>query len=275
MAKKLAVIAIHGMGDTDRDYAEPLRENLQSMLAPDQWAEVHFDDIWYQDILQDNEESLFERSKSQLDGMFLRRFLLFGISDAAGLEYSRTIPDSVYEISQRRIFDVMGDAYQALGQQPAPVVMVAQSLGGQVISNYIWDAHKMPQPVKWGVWRHTHAHLSEEDKEFRRFGSLRTLFTTGCNIPVFVGGLHPDEIKPIDPPNPNFEWKNYFDEDDVLGWPLQPLNLHGGYNTLVEDVAINAGGLLTSWSPLSHVGYWSDKDFLRPLATHLNDLLNE
>lgn len=273
MAKKIAVIAVHGMGDTDRNYAGPLRKNLKSMLTAAQWAKIHFDSIYYQDILQDNQRKLFERSKSQLDGMFLRKFLLYGISDAAGLEYARTIDGSVYEISQRRIFDVMGKAFKALGKQPAPVVMVAQSLGGQVISNYIWDAHKKPQPIKWGVWQHTHADLSEKDKEFRRFGSLRTLFTTGCNIPIFVGGLHPDEIKPITRPNPKFRWINYFDEDDVLGWPLQPLNLRGGYSTLVEDVAINAGGFFTSWNPLSHTGYWTDKDFLRPLTAHLRKLL--
>lgn len=274
MAKKLAVIAIHGMGDTDPNYAAPLSENLESMLGAAAWGEIHFDYIWYQDILQENQEALFERSKSQLDSMFLRRFLLYGISDAAGLEYSRTLDDSAYEISQRRIFDVMGKAYQELGEQLAPVVMVAQSLGGQVISNYIWDAHKTLVPVQWGVWRHTHDDLSVEDKEFRRFRSLRTLFTTGCNIPIFVGGLSPDQIKPIDPPNTSFEWKNYFDEDDALGWPLQPLNLDGGYSTLVEDVAINAGGFFTSWNPLSHTGYWTDKDFLHPLATHLNELLD-
>ena len=103
MAKKIAVIAIHGMGDTDRDYADPLRQNLISMLTRAQWDKIHFDDIWYQDFLQKNQESLFNRSKSQLDSMFLRKFLLYGISDAASLEYSRTIPDGVYEKTQRRI----------------------------------------------------------------------------------------------------------------------------------------------------------------------------
>ena len=125
MAKKIAVIVIHGMGDTDRNYADPLRENLESMLTAAQWAEIHFDDIWYQDFLQKNQAALFRRSKSQLDSMFLRKFLLYGISDAASLEYSRTIQDGVYEKTQRRIFDVMGKAYQELGQQLAPVVMVA------------------------------------------------------------------------------------------------------------------------------------------------------
>ncbi|MCZ6885954.1 MAG: hypothetical protein O7E53_06305, partial [Alphaproteobacteria bacterium] len=195
MARKIAVIAVHGMGDTDKDYAEPLKNNLKSMLKPAEWAQIHFDRIWYQDILQVNEEKLFKRSKSQLDGRFLRKFLLYGISDAAGLEYSRTKVGGVYEVTQKRIFDVMGTAYQALGQQLAPVVMVAQSLGGQVISNYIWDAQKVPVP--WGVWRNQHAGLSNDDKKFRRFETLRTLFTTGCNIPLFVGGLPYDEIKPI------------------------------------------------------------------------------
>jgi len=26
------------------------------------------------------------------------------------------------------------------------------------------------------------------------------------------------------------------------------------------DVAVNVGGLLTSWNPASHLGYWEDED---------------
>ena len=78
MAKKIAVIAIHGMGDTDEDYDEPLKKNLKSMLK-DEWEEIHFDKIYYQDILQPNQELLFENSKSQIDSKFLRKFLLYGI----------------------------------------------------------------------------------------------------------------------------------------------------------------------------------------------------
>ncbi len=268
MAKKIAVIAIHGMGDTNKKYADPLKENLESMLKPAEWAEIHFDKIFYQDILQNNQKKLFDRSKSQLDSKFLRKFLLYGISDAAGLEYSRTIAGGVYDESQQRIFNVMGKAFEALGQQLAPVVMVAQSLGGQVISNYIWDAHK--KSVSWGVWRHQHD-LSPDDKKFRRFETLRTLFTTGCNIPIFVGGLPRKKIVPISRPNPNFQWRNYFDEDDVLGWPLKPLSVD--YKKLVTDVPINAGRFWESWNPLSHTQYWTDRDFLKPLTAHLRKLL--
>lgn len=61
MAKKIAVIAIHGMGDTDANYANPLKENLESMLKPAEWAQIHFDKIWYQDLLQANQEKLFKK----------------------------------------------------------------------------------------------------------------------------------------------------------------------------------------------------------------------
>ena len=264
----MAVIAIHGMGDTDPNYADPLRENLESMLAPAEWDEIHFDKIWYQDILQPNQEALFERSKKQLDSKFLRKFLLYGISDAAGLEYSRNTRGSVYDVTQRRIFDVMMAAFRALDRPLAPVVIVAQSLGGQVISNYIWDANK--PAVSWGFWREP-PDLTKDENKFHRFGSLRTLFTTGCNIPIFVGALPEHEIVPITPPSSGFRWINYFDEDDVLGWPLQPLS--DQYGDLVEDVPINAGRFWASWNPLSHTQYWEDKDFLRPLTAHLGELL--
>ena len=62
---------------------------------------------------------------------------MFGISDAGSLEYSRTIPNSAYEKTQRRIFDALGRAYKAVETPQTPVVFIAQSLGGQVLSNYI------------------------------------------------------------------------------------------------------------------------------------------
>ena len=76
-------------------------------------------------------------------------------------------------------------------------------------------------------------------------------------------------IKPIAAPTPFFHWLNVYDPDDVLGWPLQPLS--AGYETLVEDRAINAGQgavnwMLKSWNPLSHGAYWQDEAVLAPLA---------
>ena len=78
---------------------------------------------------------------------------------------------------------------------------------------------------------------------------------------MFVSGLDP--IEAIAKPNPDFSWHNYFDRDDVLGWPLSPLST--SYQEIVVDHEINAGGIFSSWSPWSHSKYWTDKQVLTPL----------
>lgn len=61
------------------------------------------------------------------------------------------------------------------------------------------------------------------------------------------------------------EWVNYYDEDDVIGYPLKTLN--GAYRKVVKaDRGVNAGGLLSAWNPASHLGYWTDNDVTTPIA---------
>ena len=98
--------------------------------------------------------------------------------------------------------------------------------------------------------------------------SLINLVTTGCNIPLFISGISDRQC--FNKPNDQFKWDNYYDPDDVLGWPLRQLS--NSFN-IVKDHDINAGGLFTSWNPLSHLKYWSDKDVINPLADILKNLL--
>ena len=64
------------------------------------------------------------------------------------------------------------------------------------------------------------------------------------------------------------EWGHFYDENDVCGFPLRTLNSQ--YREKVKaDVAVNVGGLLTSWNPASHFGHWGDKDIVRPMAKAL------
>ncbi len=271
MAKKIALLTLHGMGDTAKTYHEELIDDVKDRVGAAAWSEVHFASIYYANVFQPFQEDLFDRVASKVDNKKLRRFLLYGFSDAGGLEHSRSIPNSAYREVQKRIFDAMGKAYAALGGS-APVVMIAQSLGCQVISNYIWDAQSHTRGKRPpGIWKDDHGGLDPRDLKFRKFASLRVLMTTGCNIPIFVGGLPPKRIIPIKKPNGKFVWENYYDEDDPLGWPLQDLST--GYSKLVRDIEISAGGPLTRWNAFSHSQYWGDSDVQEPLARHLLALL--
>jgi len=153
-----------------------------------------------------------------------------------------------------------------------------------VLSNYLWDAQLPEGRAAAGIWRDIDAHamaiaghrLSDDEREFLRGTTVRRWVSTGCNIPVFVAADLHMNIQPIRAPNDDFRWLNIYDPDDALGWPLRPLG--NGYEELVEDRSINAGGqgteaLSRSWNPLSHATYWADKDVLGPLAGMLRELL--
>jgi hypothetical protein len=162
------------------------------------------------------------------------------------------------------------------------VVFLAQSLGCQVLSSYVYDAQKAAAggQVGAGIWKDIDAwarralgeRLTEPEKRFLAGATCSAFVTTGCNIPIFCAAHKQMDIRPIARPTARFEWINLYDPDDALGWPLQPLS--PGYAALVNDRAINAGQgvvtwILKSWNPLSHSAYWADAQVLDLLAQRL------
>lgn len=276
MSKDVIVLAVHGMGDTQPDFADELRENLAHRLKGD-WNRVYFDGIYYQDVFQENEERVMrEMRKVELDSIRLRKFVLFGFSDATGLERQAEKAGRPYQKVQEIIRRSLKNAYQFVGG-PKPVVLIAQSLGCQVMSNYIWDAQK--RGPKRGVWKSPATRRGTRLDSFLRLKGLRYFYTTGCNIPIFLAGFPEEDIVAVrhDSQGYAFRWKNYYDEDDVLGWPLKPLS--GSYRgAIYEENAINANGSLLGslthgWNMLSHTRYWVDGDVLDPLADDIQSLL--
>ena len=196
---------------------------------------------------------------NDLDATKLRQFFLYGFGDAGSLEHSSHRRKKKYIAVQKEIAKAVEHAYLDLsGSVQKPVVIIAQSLGCQVISNYLWDAqHDLNFFAKYKV-------DDADKKSFMKLGSLHNLITTGCNMPLFNAGL--EDRQCFSKPNGFFIWDNYYDPDDVLGWPLRQL---GDSYDFVNDHAINAGGLFTSWNPLSHGKYWSDADVIDPLCNIL------
>lgn len=248
-------------------------------------ADIAFGSVYYQKILQDNESEVWRRIEGRAPVHYerLRKFLLFGFGDAAGLENRKEFDHSAYELAQLEIARTLFGTLERF-RTPAPLVLLTHSLGCQVMSNYIYDAQKAQHArVLQGIWKDIQRfafaisgrpELTEEELSWLRCDHCVGWITTGCNIPIFVAAHKDMDIIPIRAPNDRFKWLNLYDPDDVLGWPLQPLS--SGYEKLVEDRAINAGRglvewILRSWNPLSHQLYWSDSDVLDPLERMLRD----
>lgn len=257
--KDVALITLHGMGKVKPSYYSELEEKLKSRLGS-LWTRVSFQNIQYAPILQTPEDelwaSMIATPENELDATKLRQFFLFGFGDAGSLEHSAHTDKKQYLAVQREIQKALDHAFLDFdGDAGKPVVIIAQSLGCQVISNYLWDAQH-------GTNIHAEPDPGEPGKAgFRALKSLTNLITTGCNIPLFIGGL--SERQCFAKPNDLFVWDNFYDSDDVLGWPLKQL---GTTYNIVRDHPINSGGLLSSWNITSHGEYWSDTDVVSPLA---------
>ena len=278
MNKKLAILAIHGMGETPPTFADEISQQLKFMLGQNRWNQIYFNKIYYQGIIQGNQKNIWDAMRAVgLRWKPLREKMMYAFSDPATIEHGASSPDSIYLHVQRVITKALRDARAALVDADAPIVIIAQSLGGHVISNYIWDAQAQAKGKKViGVWRDDINSLlnsgSQQEIDFMRLRTLRFIFTTGCNIPLFVAGQN--AIVAIDKPDPirDFDWLNFYDRDDVLGWPLKPLS--PSYDlTVTEDINIEVGPIATGATPLSHLYYWQDGQFLGTVETLMRNLL--
>ncbi len=281
MNKEVLIMPVHGMGDEKRDFDKDLKRHIQRRLGVTKYAALAWQQIYYQDLLYPHEARYFRAAKryDDLDWMKLRRFVLFGFADAAAMERQPQKRGSTYEKIQRRIVAALDAGAAQLHDPKGPVIIVAHSLGGQVVSNFIWDAQDRRPEV--GIFRpQTTPAIGRKtlSDRFRRLRTLRHLCTTGCNIPIFVAGIPVERIKPVKTKGLgwSFEWMNFYDPDDVLGWPLKPLS-PAYRREITGDYAMNAGGNLIdwfkSWTPLSHNSYWGDDDFLDPFENALREFV--
>jgi hypothetical protein len=279
MAEKFAIAVIHGMGSQKPDFAGPMiKEVTEKILARNKnlsRADLAWAPIYWADILETREKNYLDKSKymSQIDLIQLRRFVIDGLADAAA--YQRVTTDSkrlqTYDRIHERVRQALRDvAVRSPEHGNIKLAVMAHSLGGHIMSDYIYDMQKKVAANHPDV-----AGLSP----LERMETLIAMITFGCNIPIFTFAYDAEDIHPIKFPDSQSvnsagnrkKWLNLFDPQDILGYPLQPLN--DKYDQLVEDKEINVGGLLTSWNPLSHGEYWTDDDFTDRAANHLASLL--
>ena len=267
MSKKIALVTIHGMGTQEDNYYEDLEDRIVKEFGSTVFdSDIELSSVYYQKEFQDNQKRVWDDMQAfPLDNPLMRKFMLYSFGDAGSLEHSYHHEKTTYLDVQRCIRSALDDAYVGLGRQAKPVVVIAQSLGCQVLSNYLWDAQHNK-----GIFAEPGDAISAEQDSFRRLETCKYLITTGCNIPLFVAGL--DKVECFARPNPSFTWHNFYDKDDILGWPLSPLS--PSFRDMVDlDEDVNAGSPISSWTPFSHTKYWTDNSVLKHLFRQLRLLI--
>ncbi len=270
--KKLGVLVIHGIGQPTRDYADACISELTERLgkAGVSAGRVVFEPVYWADILSDKEDRMYRdlcRAYSLRDFLGLRKFEINALADAVAYRYVPDDPQSVYRRIHERVRDSFDALKEKLEDENPPIVVMAHSLGGHIISSYMWDAQK--SQIYTGALR--------EWTDFERGETLCGIVTFGCNIPLFTLAL--DKVESIRFPGRNIpdelkrkaRWFNYYSPRDILAFPLAPLG--GGYDRVV-DAPIKVGSILGFWNPLCHTQYWTDNLFTKPVAAFLAGLAN-
>jgi hypothetical protein len=280
---QIGVLIIHGIGAQTSDFADNFINAVRQELGPDHEPRVLFEPIFWANILEQRENRLWESMRQAvdpegrripLDWRSIREFVVHNFGDATAYHRDHSTASALAMV-HREISLHIAQLNARLGDPAAPIVVCAHSLGAHMMSNYIWDAQ----------------HDRARSTPLEPLPSLEAMITFGCNIPLF--SLAFEKPVPIDLPGAGIvspplaaaaRWLNYLDRDDVLGWPMKPLytNSYGADAftpaqartvELIEDREINVGGLVSSWNPAAHNGYWTDDDFIRPVGEYLKSVL--
>ncbi|HEY2924768.1 MAG TPA: chemotaxis protein [Candidatus Eisenbacteria bacterium] len=267
MSHPIAIAFIHGIGRTDPGYSAAMQRTLMRRFAsrigadaPNAQAELVFEEINWSAALQYREDRLWRTlvPAGPMRYRRLRRFLVDFAADA--IAYQPAPSDrTAYDAIHRQVAAGLARLAERAGPR-APLCLVAHSLGTVIASNYVYDLVK---PHNSFMCPSVRALINGTPLE--RGETLARLFTLGS--PIALWSLrYPRFGEPIRFPmpalaqhHPGLEaaWINLYDPDDVVGYPLRPLN--AGYRAAVtEDRPIDVGSLLTRWNPLSHVGYWDN-----------------
>jgi hypothetical protein len=279
----VGALVVHGMGRQEPGFSEGLRSAVSTRLGELAESMVWQEVLWAP-ILEPRETALWTAMQSAVDPQGhpldvdwrpLRRFVLHNFGDATGYQRDQS-PESAGQLIHQRVSNAIELLQARLGDPAAPVVVLAHSLGGHIMSNYIWDRQ--------------HPSLSRPAAlPLAPLPGLAGLITFGCNIPLFALAFR--SAKPIDLPGvavsdaalvAAVRWLNFFDRDDVLGWPLRPLYekdaadfspAHRRTLDSLEDHEISVGTVFTGWNPASHDYYWDNAGFVGHVADYLKTVV--
>lgn len=271
--RRVGVAVIHGIGGQGADFAdetvEAIRQVFHRLVPEAPHDALVFAPVHWAPVLQGVQEELSRRVRSEheLHWGWLRDVMISFVGDGIAYEptaHDRRVYDAIHAVMARALHRLAAEA-----GADAPLCVVAHSLGSVIASNYLYDLGK-PELVSDEVRAHMTDGPLERGETFTHF------FTLGS--PLAVWALHhadfgcpltvPSRALSSHHPDLAGSWLNFFDRDDVIGYPLRPLN-EAYAAAVTEDVSVNAGGLIERETPLSHSGYATASEVVSRIAATL------
>ncbi|MHA1729753.1 MAG: hypothetical protein ACTSWY_13645 [Promethearchaeota archaeon] len=254
----IAIAIIHGIGrheTQDNDFAKGMIEELNDKYKGEKTLMCK--PVFWGDILQEKADKLLDKMKKDNDGKIvemnfftLRRFMINMAVETFTCQPLPKEKDKYIEIHNR--FQEVLNALDDKAGSDAPLCIIAHSLGSIIASNFMWD---LQDKIKKGF---NLAGLKNGD-------TFKCFYTMGS--PIAIWGLrYKDFGVPIKVDN----WLNFYNKDDIMAYPISNLN---AYYNIVEDIEVNVGGFLTSWNPLSHIRYWTDKAVIKKIVDNLKNVI--
>ncbi|MFT3731170.1 MAG: hypothetical protein QM780_07055 [Hyphomicrobium sp.] len=299
MAQPVAIVFVHGIHTFAPGYHVGMQAAIEARLPKRIRDLVTFRSVfWAERVRQRQKEYLDAVGQKNLFPVTPYRSLVVqGLGDAAAYQKTKSVRNSCYYEIQADVRAVL-ETLDGDGLPERPLIFIGHSLGCHIISSFIWDVNTIKN---WDA-----ARLAQEGSEvrdfadylkngspFRRLDTLAGLVMMGSNMPLFTFTFGPSRIMPITTSrapdeHPAFpgkhldagmraraRWLNYYSRNDLLGYPLKPLNDAYAGEPLLQDIEVaSEGAFLRVIGHLSqpavafkaHTGYWNNRRVVRGAA---------
>lgn len=286
MPQKIAIAVIHGIGKENPGFIDPSQESkyvggikprlekafkkeLDGQLDNAE-SQLVFKPVYWAPVIQERQDELYDRLdiRNTVSSFFtLRDFVFHALADSVAYQPTSSSDDpNLHQAIHTCFAHTLQNLAKEAGES-APLCIIAHSMGTAIASSYIWDTQKNVFPA------------SARDNPLERGQTLSSFYTFGSQIPFWAMRFKNFGEPPKLPsaglsayyPRATGEWINFFDHDDLLGYPIKNINCLYK-DAVTQELKVKVGNLLTGWNTLSHNDYWKSKNVIRPIAKSLANL---
>lgn len=262
MTQKIAATIIHGIGEQDGNYASETCRLITQKFADglhgfsnDPFSQLVIEPICWSKVFSEREQRLFDSTlQDHLSYHRLRTFVIKYFGDAIAYQRVESAEQN-YDMVHKEVSKVLTVLSEKAGKK-APLCVIAHSLGSTIASNYFYDLQFKLEDVSSNIKAFSPLEKGE---------TLTLFYTLGSTLPLWSLRYHnfsnpiniPSKVLKEIYPHLEGEWINFYDKDDILGYPLKGIN--ESYRQAVnEDKEVSIGGKLMGWTPACHTKYLTD-----------------